>query len=215
MRIVNAGCFPVYEAVVDEWSNKSIKLERLNMSFSDTCCYGALSRHNMRVVYSLTGFKSGKTLSADFLELPIQNKGSTQGSNRGGSSRSTVLTRGISGALKGIKIEDTQVQLIEQELDCGSQYLLEKLIGLGKTDDHLFYKIKTLRKDHTQGLINLRKDIANKIAEKDEYFQEIKTLDIAADKRISEMDADDPDSVYGKSAEGLGIEGDVGEKPSV
>ena len=41
--------------------------------------------------------------------------------------------------------------------------------------------------------------MASKIAEKDEYFQEIKTLDIAADKRIGEMDADDPDSVYGRN----------------
>ena len=71
-------------------------------------------------------------------------------------------------------------------------------------------------KDNSQGLINLRKDIANKITEKDEYFQESKALGIDTDKRIGEMDAYDPDSVYGrkKSADGLGIEEDVGEKPS-
>ena len=114
-----ARCLPVYDAVVNEWSNKTIKLDALlNMHSPDAYCYGLELSKQDKFVYSLAGCKLGKTLlSVDFIEWAIQN----------------------------IISEDTQVRLKEHKLDSDGQSLLKKQLELVKTDEGLLSKSKTLQ----------------------------------------------------------------------
>merc|ERR1712142_1196606 len=104
------------------------------------------------------------------------------------------------------------------ELDTGNQALLEKLLGLeksigekieglDKTDDSLLSKINGLQTDNAQNLADIRKDLDNKLAENDknwqvehdsirsetnilnQHLEEVRSLHLATDKRIVEMDA--------------------------
>merc|ERR1712228_1019412 len=104
------------------------------------------------------------------------------------------------------------------ELDTGNQALLEKLLGLeksigekmdglDKTDDSLLSKINGLQTDNAQSLADIRQDLDNKLAENDKNWQvehdsirsethilnqhlkEVRSLHLATDKRIVEMDA--------------------------
>merc|ERR1712170_300696 len=102
--------------------------------------------------------------------------------------------------------------------DTGNQALLEKLLGLeksigekmeglDKTDDSLLSKINGLQTDNAQNLADIRKDLDNKLAENDknwqvehdsirsetnilnQHLEEVRSLHLATDKRIVEMDA--------------------------
>merc|ERR1712228_122154 len=104
------------------------------------------------------------------------------------------------------------------ELDTGNQALLEKLLGLeksigekmeglDKTDDSLLSKINGLQTDNAQSLADIRQDLDNKLAENDknwqvehdsirsethilnQHLEEVRSLHLATDKRIVEMDA--------------------------
>merc|ERR1712013_530805 len=104
------------------------------------------------------------------------------------------------------------------ELDSGNQALLEKLLGLeksivdrmeglDKTDDNLLTKINGLQTDNAQSLADFGKDLDNKLAQHDKNYQvehdsirsethilnqhleEVKSLHVATEKRIVEMDA--------------------------
>merc|ERR1711915_189013 len=104
------------------------------------------------------------------------------------------------------------------ELDTGNQALLEKLLGLEKsigekmeglvkTDDSLLSKINGLQTDNAQSLADIRQDLDNKLAENDknwqvehdsirsethilnQHLEEVRSLHLATDKRIVEMDA--------------------------
>merc|ERR1719495_1576074 len=104
------------------------------------------------------------------------------------------------------------------ELDSGNQALLEKLLGLeksivdrmeglDKTDENLLTKINGLQTDNAQSLADFGKDLDNKLAQHDKNYQvehdsirsethilnqhleEMKSLHVATEKRIVEMDA--------------------------
>merc|ERR1711892_334172 len=104
------------------------------------------------------------------------------------------------------------------ELDNGNQALLEKLLGLeksigdrmeglDKTDDILLIKIEGLQTDNAQNLADFRQDLDNKLAQNDknnqgeynsirsethilsQHLEEVKSLHVATEKRIVEMDA--------------------------
>ena len=104
------------------------------------------------------------------------------------------------------------------ELDSGNQALLEKLLGLeksivdrmeglDKTDENLLTKINGLQTDKAQSLADFGKDLDNQLARHDEnyqvehdsirseipilnqYLEEVKSLHVATEKRIVEMDA--------------------------
>merc|ERR1712142_1279078 len=104
------------------------------------------------------------------------------------------------------------------ELDTGNQALLEKLLGLeksigekieglDKTDESLLSKINGLQTDNAQNLADIRQDLDNKLAENDrnwqvehdsirsetnilnQHLEEVRSLHLATDKRIVEMDA--------------------------
>merc|ERR1712106_1293829 len=104
------------------------------------------------------------------------------------------------------------------ELDNGNQALLEKLLGLeksigdrmeglDKTDDSLLSKINSLQTDNAQNLAGFRQDLDNKLAQNDknnqgeydsirsethilsQHLEEVKSLHVATEKRIVEMDA--------------------------
>merc|ERR1719495_2735659 len=104
------------------------------------------------------------------------------------------------------------------ELDSGNQALLEKLLGLeksivdrmeglDKTDENLLTKINGLQTDNAQSLADFGKDLDNKLAQHDKNYQvehdsirsethilnqhleEVKSLHVATEKRIVEMDA--------------------------
>merc|ERR1712106_1220750 len=104
------------------------------------------------------------------------------------------------------------------ELDNGNQALLEKLLGLekiigdrmeglNKTDDSLLSKINGLQTDNSQNLADFRQDLDNKLAQNDknnqgeyesirsethilsQHLEEVKSLHVATEKRIVEMDA--------------------------
>ena len=83
----------------------------------------------------------------------------------------------------------------------------EKMEGLDKTDDSLLSKINGLQTDNAQNLADIRKDLDNKLAENDknwqvehdsirsetnilnQHLEEVRSLHLATDKRIVEMDA--------------------------
>merc|ERR1712106_333704 len=104
------------------------------------------------------------------------------------------------------------------ELDNGNQALLEKLLGLdksigdrmeglNKTDEGLLTKINGLQTDKAQNLADFRQDLDNKLAQNDknnqgeydsirsethilsQHLLEVKSLHVATEKRIVEMDA--------------------------
>merc|ERR1712128_136688 len=104
------------------------------------------------------------------------------------------------------------------ELDNGNQALLEKLLGLeksigdrmeglNKTDESLLTKINGLQTDNAQNLADFRQDLDNKLAQNDknnqgeydsirsethtlsQHLEEVKSLHVATEKRIVEMDA--------------------------
>merc|ERR1712123_221830 len=104
------------------------------------------------------------------------------------------------------------------ELDNGNQALLEKLLGLekgiwdrmeglNKTDESLLFKINGLQTDNAQNLADFRQDLDNKLAQNDknnqgeydsirsethilsQHLEEVKSLHVATEKRIVEMDA--------------------------
>merc|ERR1712128_53532 len=104
------------------------------------------------------------------------------------------------------------------ELDNGNQALLEKLLGLeksigdrmeglNKTDERLLIKINGLQTDSAQNLADFRQDLDNKLAQNDknnqgeydsirsethilsQHLEEVKSLHVATEKRIVEMDA--------------------------
>ena len=104
------------------------------------------------------------------------------------------------------------------ELDSGNQALLEKLLGLeksivdrmeglDKTDENLLTKINDLQTDNAQSLADFGKDLDNKLAQHDKNYQvehdsirsetpilnqhleEVKSLHVATEKRIVDMDA--------------------------
>merc|ERR1712123_459284 len=104
------------------------------------------------------------------------------------------------------------------ELDNGNQALLEKLLGLeksigdrmeglNKTDESLLIKINGLQTDNAQNLADFRQDLDNKLAQNDknnqgeydsirsethilsQHLEEVKSLHVATEKRIVEMDA--------------------------
>merc|ERR1712098_348845 len=104
------------------------------------------------------------------------------------------------------------------ELDSGNQALLEKFLGLeksivdrmeglDKTDDNLLTRINGLQTDNAQSLADFGKDLDNKLAQHDKNYQvehdsirsetrilnqrleEVKSLHVATEKRIVEMDA--------------------------
>merc|ERR1711892_1123400 len=104
------------------------------------------------------------------------------------------------------------------ELDNGNQALLEKLLGLeksindrmeglNKTDESLLTKINGLQTDNAQNLVDFRQDLNNKLAQNDknnqgeydsirsethilsQHLEEVKSLHVATEKRIVEMDA--------------------------
>merc|ERR1712123_520739 len=104
------------------------------------------------------------------------------------------------------------------ELDNGNQALLEKLLGLeksigdrmeglNKTDESLLTKINGLQTDNARNLADFRQDLDNKLAQNDknnqgeydsirsethilsQHLEEVKSLHVATEKRIVEMDA--------------------------
>ena len=104
------------------------------------------------------------------------------------------------------------------ELDNGNQALLEKLLGLeksigdrmeglNKTDESLLTKINGLQTDNAQNLADFRQDLDNKLAQNEknnqgeydsirsethiltQHLEEVKSLHVATEKRIVEMDA--------------------------
>merc|ERR1712098_954074 len=96
------------------------------------------------------------------------------------------------------------------ELDSGNQAMLEKFLGLeksivdrmeglDKTDDNLLTKINGLQTDNAQSLADFSKDLDNKLAQHDknrsethilnQRLEEVKSLHVATEKRIVEMDA--------------------------
>ena len=81
--------------------------------------------------------------------------------------------------------------------------------GLDKTYDSLLLKINGLQTDNAQNLADIRQDLDNKLAENDknwqvehdsirsetnilnQYLEEVRSLHLATDKRIVEMDTGD------------------------